>query len=80
MQADKMTDQLVAQAAAVKENLSSQRGTFSNISQRLASLRTRFPLIDSLMTSIYRRKMRDVVIVGLVICVCLIIVFFLMWK
>jgi len=66
-----------SQALGVKEALAQQRGVFGNVNQRVTSMSTRFPIIDTILNGIYRRKQRDVIVLAVVIAICVIIVYFL---
>ncbi|XP_067927829.1 Golgi SNAP receptor complex member 1-like isoform X4 [Watersipora subatra] len=73
---ERLIDEQINIAMATKENLSAQRGTFTQITKRMQEMSKRFPLINNLMTKVNLRKKRDTVILGTVISACVI---FLLW-
>uniref|UniRef100_A0A1X7VHS8 Golgi SNAP receptor complex member 1 n=1 Tax=Amphimedon queenslandica TaxID=400682 RepID=A0A1X7VHS8_AMPQE len=73
---DTLADEAISIAMTTKENLSHQRGAFSNITSRMQAVTHRFPLINSVVQKINLRKRRDSLILGAVIAVCLIILLY----
>ncbi|XP_062522647.1 Golgi SNAP receptor complex member 1-like [Corticium candelabrum] len=70
---ERLTDEAISVAMATKENLTSQRGVFGNIGNRLSGMTSRFPLVNSLVQRIQVKKKKDSLILGGVIAVCIII-------
>ena len=69
-------DQVMGQAQAVASNLSSQKRLFGNMGTKLATVGAQFPVVNSLLTSIRRRKSKDTIVLTSVIFVCTILLLF----
>ena len=66
----------MGQAQAVASNLSSQKRLFGNMGTKLATVGAQFPVVNSLLTSIRRRKSKDTIVLTSVIFVCTILLLF----
>lgn len=75
MGADGVTNDTISIAIATKENLYSQRGGLSGISNKMNAISNKFPMIGSLMNKINVRSRRDSIIMAAVITGCLIALF-----
>lgn len=63
-------DEVLAQAAANRDALATQRGGFGTMSGKLSQLSSLAPQINSLLGAIQRRQKRDKIILGVVIGLC----------
>lgn len=70
---DRLADETIEIAMNTKENLTSQRRMFMNMTSRVINVSKMFPSINSLVQKINVRKRRDALIIGGVISGCLII-------
>jgi Golgi SNAP receptor complex protein 1 len=77
---ERLADETIEIAMNTKENLSSQRKMFTNLSGRVINVANMFPSINSLVQKINIRKRRDALILGFVISVCLIIMLMYAFK
>eukprot|EP00295_Goniomonas_pacifica_P037719 CAMPEP_0175979336 /NCGR_PEP_ID=MMETSP0108-20121206/46169_1 /TAXON_ID=195067 ORGANISM="Goniomonas pacifica, Strain CCMP1869" /NCGR_SAMPLE_ID=MMETSP0108 /ASSEMBLY_ACC=CAM_ASM_000204 /LENGTH=239 /DNA_ID=CAMNT_0017309635 /DNA_START=11 /DNA_END=728 /DNA_ORIENTATION=+ len=68
---ERAADSVLGQALLTSEALAAQRRMFSGISGRMYQMRARFPAINTLVNNIQRRKLRDKLILGAVIGICL---------
>ncbi len=77
---NRLNDQIINNAQDVRQELQSQRQSFSNSNSSLSQLLfNSFPQISSTMVHIWRRKRRDLIILSLVIAICLFITFYLLF-
>ncbi|KAF6020002.1 GOSR1 [Bugula neritina] len=74
---ERLVDEQISIAMSTKENLQSQRSTFTQISKKMQEMSNRFPVINNLMSRINIRKKRDSLILGAVISCC--VIFILWW-
>ncbi|KDD71519.1 hypothetical protein H632_c4872p1 [Helicosporidium sp. ATCC 50920] len=65
-----MLDDVLGTAQGVAGSLSSQRQLFDGISGKVSQVGQRFPVVNTLLNAIRRRKNRDNVILGAVIAAC----------
>ncbi|XP_068600380.1 Golgi SNAP receptor complex member 1-like [Brachionichthys hirsutus] len=70
---DRLIDNAISVAMAMKENISSQRGMLKSIQTRVTTLANRFPAINGLIQKINLRKRRDSLILGGLIGICTIL-------
>ncbi|XP_078433455.1 golgi snare 11 [Wolffia australiana] len=63
-------DHVISQAQATLGSLVHQRSTFAGITSKLANVRSRLPTVNSILSSIKRRKSMDTIILSLVASVC----------
>eukprot|EP00270_Netrium_digitus_P005483 TRINITY_DN17284_c0_g1_i1.p1 TRINITY_DN17284_c0_g1~~TRINITY_DN17284_c0_g1_i1.p1 ORF type:complete len:245 (+),score=60.61 TRINITY_DN17284_c0_g1_i1:50-784(+) len=63
-------DEVIAQAHATSSSLNLQRTIFSDIFSKVTTLGTKFPLLNSLLTNIRRKKSKDTIILSAVIAGC----------
>ncbi|KAF8531268.1 V-snare-domain-containing protein [Gautieria morchelliformis] len=63
----RMTDDLLGQAYATRDEFSRQRSSLASINARMGGVLSTFPGIDSLLSMIKTRRRRDTVIVGCII-------------
>ncbi|KAG7667058.1 hypothetical protein KSW81_000801 [Nannochloris sp. 'desiccata'] len=67
-------DQVIGQAQGVAASLTGQRQLFDAIDSKVASIGARFPVVNSLLNAIRRRKNRDNVILAGVMGVCMLLI------
>jgi Golgi SNAP receptor complex protein 1 len=67
-------DQVIGQAQGVASSLSGQRQLFDAIDSKVASIGARFPVVNSLLNAIRRRKNRDNMILAGVMGVCMLLI------
>lgn len=72
-QSERLIDQQLGLAGAVKENLLAQRGALRGVTGRLQALGKRFPLMNGLVQRINFRKRRDTLVLAGVTAFCLIL-------
>lgn len=72
-------DGVLNQAKTVSSSLGEQRRFVDSVGDRLLSVGAKFPVVNSLMTAIRRKRSRDSVILGSVIggCVLFILIYWL---
>ena len=63
-------DQVINQAQGVAAALSGQRQLFDTIDSKVASIGAKFPVVNTLLNAIRRKKNRDNVIVASVLALC----------
>lgn len=76
----KMVDDQISIAIATKESLDHQKKSLGGITQKIAVLANRFPLINSLMQRINIRKRRDSIILASVIATCIVLMLLYMFH
>ena len=57
-----------------------QRRMFDGINSKLNVLGARFPVVNSLLTSIRRRKAKDTIVMSLVVAFCLVVMLMYMFR
>lgn len=67
-------DQVIGQAQGVAASLTGQRQFFDIIDSKVASIGAKFPVVNSLLNAIRRRKNRDNLILAGVFCACLLLI------
>jgi golgi SNAP receptor complex member 1 len=67
-------DDVLGTAHSVAGVLAQQRQVFESVGGRMAALGARFPVVNSLMNAIRRRKNRDNVVLGGVAAACLLFI------
>lgn len=67
-------DGVLGQAQGVASNLSQQRQLFDAIDSKLAAVGARFPVVNSLLNAIRRRKNRDTIVLAGVSALCLLLI------
>ena len=67
-------DQVIGQAQGVAASLTGQRQLFDAIDSKIASIGARFPIVNSLLNAIRRRKNRDNMILAGVMGVCMLLI------
>jgi Golgi SNAP receptor complex protein 1 len=67
-------DSVIAQATGVASTLTNQRALFDAIDSKVASIGARYPVVNSLLNAIRRRKNRDNLILAGVAGVCLLLI------
>ena len=72
-------DDVIGQAQHVASSLTTQRRVFDGVNTKLATLGARFPLVNSLLGSIRRKKAKDTIILSIVIASC-IVMFLIFWS
>jgi Golgi SNAP receptor complex protein 1 len=65
-------DEVLNTAQAVSNNLMEQRGLLDTIGQKVVSVGVRFPVVNSLLNAIRRKKSKDTMVLAGVIAACLI--------
>jgi len=78
-EADHIADQLIAQAQETREQLSTQRSILSNMLSSISGMQGTLPSINSIVSSIKKKKYKDMLVLGTVIglCVCFLIFYWL---
>ncbi|QDZ20777.1 subunit 1 of Golgi SNAP receptor complex [Chloropicon primus] len=64
-------DDVIGQAQNVASSLMQQRRVFDGVNSKLNMLGARFPVVNSLLTSIRRRKAKDTIVMSIVVAICL---------
>lgn len=72
-----MTDTLLAQAYATREELMTQRASLANIQRRLFNTASSIPGINTVISKINTRKKRDSLILAVIITLGILFIFFL---
>ena len=67
-------DQVIGQAQGVASSLTGQRQLFDTIDSKVASIGAKFPVVNSLLNAIRRRKNRDNLILAGVMAVCMLLI------
>lgn len=67
-------DGVLGQAQGVASNLTQQRQLFDAIDSKLAAVGARFPVVNSLLNAIRRRKNKDTLVLAGVSAVCLLLI------
>lgn len=67
-------EDVVGNAQGIASNLVQQRQLFDSIDSRVASIGARFPVVNSLLNAIRRRKNRDNMVVAGVMAICLLLI------
>lgn len=67
-------DEVMGQAQGIASNLTQQRQLFDAIDSKVTSLGARFPVVNSIINAVRRRKNRDNLILGGVFAVCLFLI------
>ncbi|KAJ4461546.1 putative UV-damage endonuclease [Paratrimastix pyriformis] len=73
---DKSADDLLGQAADVTSVLSAQRGVLSTLQNKAAQAAGAFPAIHGIIAKMHARKMRDKVIIAIVVALCVAFILF----
>lgn len=71
----RITDELIQQAADSHSSLQNQSAMFTSIRSRVSGLRSRFPVVNTLIGRIERQRQKDVIVMASVISVCIIFTF-----
>merc|ERR1712176_1024202 len=77
---DNALDDVIGQAQSVASSLMQQRRMFDGINSKLNMLGARFPVVNSLLTSIRRRKAKDTIVMSLVVAFCLVVMLLYMFR
>lgn len=72
-----MTDTLLAQAYATREELLTQRASLANIQRRLFNTASSIPGINTVISKINTRKKRDSLILAVIITLGILFILFL---
>jgi Golgi SNAP receptor complex protein 1 len=67
-------DEVMGTAQGVASNLAAQRTLFDSIEGRVSAVAARFPVVNSLLNAVRRRKNRDGLILGGVVAACLLFI------
>lgn len=67
-------DGVIGQAQQVATSLTQQRQIFDSVNAKVGSLAARYPVVNSLLNAIRRRKNRDSVILASVIALCVLLI------
>lgn len=73
-------DEVMGTAQAVSSGLGQQRGMFEGISGKMSSLGNKFPVVNTLMNAIRRRKNRDNLILAAVVAACTLFILVYWWN
>lgn len=73
-------DEILANAQSVSGSLLDQRRMFDNITDKLAAVGERFPVVQGLLTAIRRKKSKDTLILSGVIAACVIFTIIYLWA
>lgn len=73
-------DDVIGQAQNVASSLMQQRRMFDGINSKLNMLGARFPAVNSLLTSIRRRKAKDTIVMSLVVAFCLVVMILYVFR
>lgn len=63
-------DDVLGQAQAAVSSLAAQRSLFADISAKLGTVGAKFPVVNSLVTSIRRKKSKDTIVLSIVVALC----------
>jgi Golgi SNAP receptor complex protein 1 len=63
-------DDVLGQAQAAVSSLAAQRSLFADISTKLGTVGAKFPVVNSLVTSIRRKKSKDTIVLSVVVTLC----------
>ena len=67
-------DQVIGQAQGVASSLTGQRQLFDAIDSKVASIGAKFPVVNSILNAVRRRKNRDNLILAGVLCSCIFLI------
>ncbi|KAF8527415.1 V-snare-domain-containing protein [Hysterangium stoloniferum] len=70
----RMTDDMLDQAYATRDEFSRQRSSLATINARMGGVLSTLPGIDSLLSMIKSRRRRDTIIIGCLVGVCIIVI------
>ncbi|GAB4814536.1 hypothetical protein N2152v2_001582 [Parachlorella kessleri] len=73
-------DDVIGQAQGVSSNLQQQRHLFDSIGGKMSNLGARFPVVNSLLNAIRRKKSKDTVILSVVVAVCTLFILIYWWN
>ncbi|KAI3429851.1 hypothetical protein D9Q98_010163 [Chlorella vulgaris] len=73
-------DEVMGTAQAVSGGLGQQRSMFEGISGKMSSLGSKFPVVNTLMNAIRRRKNRDNFILAAVVAACTLFILVYWWN
>jgi len=76
----RMTDDMLEQAYETRSEFSRQRASLSGINARMADVLNTMPGINQLIGMIKTRRLRDTVILGVIIGICVIIILGYIWS
>jgi Golgi SNAP receptor complex protein 1 len=77
---NKLIDENLEKASALKKGLHDQRRYFINITHKMKTLTNRFPLMNNILQKIKIKKRKDSLVLGFVIALCLIILLLYMFR
>eukprot|EP00955_Chlamydomonas_euryale_P048318 353934-Chlamydomonas_euryale.AAC.2 len=63
-------DAVISQAQAVTSSLSDQRHTLTSVGEKVVSIGARFPVVNSVLNAIRRKKSKDTLVLSGVIAAC----------
>ncbi|KAK9792759.1 hypothetical protein WJX73_009120 [Symbiochloris irregularis] len=78
--ANNALDAVLGQASAVGANLGEQRHLFENTGSKLMNVTAKFPMVNSIMNSIRRKKSKDTIILSAVVAVCTLFILVYWWN
>lgn len=73
-------DDVISQAQQVSTNLVDQRKMFDTVLDKLVQLGSRFPVINSLLNAIRRKKSKDTLVLSAVIASCILFTIIYLWS
>jgi golgi SNAP receptor complex member 1 len=76
---DRLTRNTLENALDARERMNQQDKALKNSRGTMSGMLSRFSVLNSVMGNISLRRKRDAIIIGIVIAICIIILFFL-WK
>jgi len=73
-------DEILSQAQSVTTSLLDQRRVFDNVTDKLLQVGSRFPVVNSLLNAIRRKKSKDTLVLSAVIAACVLFTILYVWN
>lgn len=77
---DRHLNDSISIAISAKDHLTAQRSALDNVTKKLYLVTKRYPALNNLMQKIHLKKRKDSIVLGIVIAVCLILLFMYAWS
>ena len=71
----RIADEMIESAQASRQSLATQRDLFGNVTNRMATMAEKLPLIGSLVGRIQGARRKDMLVMACVITACIILMF-----